>query len=313
VSTEKEHATQFVPPVETHLLRSRHVAQSFKIQVMQPLQRRGELRRFPVVYGTDGNFAFDVLKGISHSIQTSARNAEPYIVVGIGYPGDSPLAGSLLRVRDLTCPGYPKLSTEPPAIEGVLSSEPGTDDFGGAERFKKFIHQELIPFIDARYPTLCGDRTYFGHSAGGGFGLYTLFTTPEIFKNYIISSPGLIFHGESAGGGRYDDYDFMLQKARRAIAASRDFGGAKLYLSVGSEEEFEPELAKWRMKSSFDRMVALLIAAQPRGLALTTEVFREETHMTVWPMAFIHGIQAVLGARTSGCISPTSIGDVRSC
>jgi uncharacterized protein len=296
-SIEAASVTQFAPPVETHLVRSRYVAQTFKVQVMQPMRERGERRRYPVVYSTDANFAFDVLKGLSFSIQTLARNAPPFMLVGIGYPGDSPLAGSLLRVRDLTFPGYPKLSTEPPAIEGVLCSEPGTEDFGGAGSFKRFIREELVPFIDARYPTVSGERTYFGHSAGGGFGLHTLFTNPEIFKNYVISSPGLIFNGESSGGYSYDDYDFMLQEARRSFDTNRDFGGTQLYISVGSEEESEPELAKWRMTSSFHRMAVLLKAAQLRGLRLTTEVLQGETHLTVWPMAFIHGIQTVFGTR----------------
>ena len=47
-------------------------------------------------------------------------------------------------------------------------------------------------------------------------------------------------------------------------------------------------------------MAALLEAARIPGLTLTTEVFPAETHMTVWPMAFIHGVRAVLGKRGRG-------------
>jgi len=179
----------YFPAVHTHLITSRHVAQTFQIRVMQPLQERGETTRFPVVYATDGNLTFDVLKGISHSMQGRESGTIRFILVGIGYPGDCCEAGDMLRGRDMTFPGYPKFSSTPPPVEGVLVAEAGTKDFYGADDFQNFIGHELLPFIDARYRTIPGDRTYFGHSLGGGFGLFTLFTRPELFKNYLISSP----------------------------------------------------------------------------------------------------------------------------
>ncbi len=264
---------------------------------MQPARQRGDATRFPVLYCTDGNFAFDALKGISYSLQKSGRDLPPFIVVGIGYPDECPLAGAVLRARDLTFPGYPRLSIDPPPVDGVLLAAEGTRNFHGAEDFQKFIELELIPLIDARYPTTPDARTYFGHSAGGGFGLYTLFTRSELFRNYIISSPGLIYHGESSAAVRYEDYDFVLQDARLFIASGKRLDGVNVHMSVGSEEEFEPGLAQWRLTSSFYRMTALLNGASIPGLRLMTEVFPGETHMSVWPMAFIHGVQAVFGTR----------------
>jgi uncharacterized protein len=288
---ENEH----YPAVETHLIRSRYVAQTFKVQVMQPAQRRSERTRFPVIYVTDGNLAFDVLKGISYSVQRSEHDAPRFIMVGIGYPHESPFAGALLRARDLTFPRYPKLSTQPPTIEGVLRAQPGTKDFHGAEDFQQFIEHELVPYIDERYATAPGERTYFGHSAGGGFGLYTLLTRAELFKNYLISSPGLIYHGRSSAGAHYDNYDFVLQLTRELMATGKALPATKLYMSVGAEEEFEPNLAQWQLTSSFYRLAALLKSAEIPGLELITEVFQGATHMTVWPMAYIHGVQAVFG------------------
>jgi hypothetical protein len=56
----------YTPPVETHLLRSELIRQTFKIQVMQPARRRGENQRYPVVYVTDANWVFDMFKSISY-------------------------------------------------------------------------------------------------------------------------------------------------------------------------------------------------------------------------------------------------------
>jgi uncharacterized protein len=288
-------AGDYFPAIETHLLQSRHVSQMFRIQVMQPLRKSGQLCRCPVVYATDGNLAFDVLKGISYGIQTSGQTVPQFILVGIGYPEDSPIAGALLRVRDLTFPQHPRLNTKPGSLRGVLVAREGAKDFGGAEDFQQFIGEELVPFIDERYLTAAGDRTYFGHSAGGGFGLFTLFTRPELFRRYIISSPGISCNGETSAGITYENYDFMLREARKFVASGPALRDTPVYMSVGGEEEFEPELAKWHLTSSFLQMASLLKTAAVPGLKLMTEIFPAETHMTVWPMAFIHGVQAVFG------------------
>jgi predicted alpha/beta superfamily hydrolase len=284
------------PAVETHLVRSRQVEQEFKIQVMLPPLRRGCAPNLPTVYATDANLTFDVLKGLSYSLQSPERNTPPFMLVGIGYPSDNPFAGAMLRARDFTFPGYPQLSTTPPAIDGVLLPGPGGKDFYGAEAFQRFLKSELIPFIEERYATVPEERTYFGHSAGGGFGLFTLFTARDLFRNYIISSPGLLFNGTSSAGVSYQDYDFVLRDARRFLASGQTLQN-DIFMSVGSEEEYEPALLQWQLTSSFFRLTALLEAAGVPGLRLTTEVFRGETHMSVWPLAFMHGIAAVIGHR----------------
>jgi uncharacterized protein len=295
-----EAARKYFPPVETHLLRSKYVAQTFQIQVMQPPQRTGETRKFPVVYVTDGNAWFDALKGISALIQWSECESPPFILVAIGYPSDSPFAGDLLRGRDLTFAGCPNFFSGlqlPWQWEGLLVPEEGTKDFCGGEDFQRFIGEELIPWIDEKYKTLPGDRTYFGHSAGGGFGLFTLFTQTHLFRNYIVSSPTVNYHGVTPNGTRYETHDFMLQRARSFMASTKSLDGIKLYMSVGTEEEFEPLIANWQFTSSFYRMAALLRAAAIPGLGLMTEAFPGETHATVWSVAYTHGVQAVFGTR----------------
>jgi uncharacterized protein len=296
MAPDMQEVYEFIPSVETHLIPSKYVKQTFKIQVMQPARQRGLAPKFPVVYATDGNFAFDVLKGISFSMQASGFAAPRFILVGIGYPSDSPEAGSVLRARDLTFPGYPQFSTKPPPVEGVLVADEGTKDFFGGQDFQQFIEEELIPHIDDKYQTVRGDRTYFGHSAGGSFGLFTVFTKSHLFRNYIISSAGLVCHGELSTGIRYENYDFLLQDARRFIASGKSLCGIRVYLSVGTEEEFESAYAPWQLTSSFYRLSGLLKAALIPGLNLTTQAFPGETHMTVWPLAFTQGIQAVFGS-----------------
>jgi predicted alpha/beta superfamily hydrolase len=264
---------------------------------MLPACRRGELARFPVVYVTDGNFAFDAIRSLSYSIQTLERDAPRFIVVGIGYPSGSPKAGVMLRCRDLTFPGYPRFSTRPLAMEDIPLVEEGSKDFYGGEEFQQFIAAELIPFIDEQYPTVPENRTLFGHSLGGAFGLFSLFSRPGLFQRYIVSSPSVHYHGETSAGERYDHYDFLYRSARNFIASKPFLDDVKVYMSVGTEEEFEPNLAEWQFTSSFYRLVGLLKAAPLPGLSVSAEALVGETHMTAWPIAFMHGIQAVFGTR----------------
>jgi uncharacterized protein len=294
-----------VPPVQTHLIASRHVSQTFRVQVMLPGLRKGDERRFPVVYATDGNWTFDMFKSISYLLQGSAEgDAPPFILVGIGYPGDSPYAGGILRARDFTAPPYPTWGDEwleqrraESDWEGVLLPEEGTRNHHGGADFRNFIEEELIPLIDENYPTVPGDRTYFGHSGGGFFGLYTLCTRPSMFKNYIVSSPGVIYHGEAPGGVHYDNDEFGLRMVRDFAASGPSLDGTRLYLSAGAEEEYEPAVANWRLTSSLERLAGVFGETAIPGLEVMTEIIPAEGHITVWPVAFVHGVQAVFGTR----------------
>src|SRR3546814_8321170 len=50
---------------------------------------------------------------------------------------------------------------------------------------------ELKPLIAQRYPVDARRQTLFGHSYGGLFTLYTLFTKPQAFQGYVAASPSI--------------------------------------------------------------------------------------------------------------------------
>ena len=199
---------RYVPAVETHLIKSSHVSQTYKIEVMQPSQPRDATSQYPVVYATDGNWCFDMLKGISHLLHLAPTIAPMYTLVAIGYPGEPPTRRHGLRTRDLVGPPYPELdpsNLSPLPHEGVLLPEEKENEEGGERRgqFQTLHRRRLIPLIDSTYRTVPGDRTYFGHSGGGYFGLFDLVTGPPTFRNYIISSPGLVWDGPWWGSDEY--------------------------------------------------------------------------------------------------------------
>jgi predicted alpha/beta superfamily hydrolase len=293
-STEPLH----VAPVETHELDVPGTGQTFRIQVMQPGRPSGDTRRYPVVYATDANWTFDMFKQLSYLMQMAADDAPPFILVGIGYPSDAPHAAMRLRIRDFTALPYPRFDPDKLALRytGILLPEEGAPNFHLGDQSRDFIADQLVPFVDERYDTIPGDRTYFGHSGGGYFGLYTMCTRPETFKNYIVSSPGLVYNGV-IGGTQLDNDAFGLRLIEDTIASGRSLDGKRLYLSAGGEEEFEPALGGWQIVSGVVRASKILRAARLPGFELMTEVIPRESHITVWPIAFAHGVQAMLGTR----------------
>jgi predicted alpha/beta superfamily hydrolase len=59
---------------------------------------------------------------------------------------------------------------------------------GGADKFRAFFRNELIPYINKQYPSN-GDNTLWGHSLSGMFVLYALLTEPTLFKSFIAIDP----------------------------------------------------------------------------------------------------------------------------
>lgn len=99
-------------------------------------------------------------------------------MVAIGYP----LKGRVFSPRrnyDLTPPS-------PTAPEG----------FGGADQLLDFIQYTLKPFISSVVlpNTIIEKEALYGHSFGGLFTLYTLFTRTWLFDCYIASSPSIYWN-----------------------------------------------------------------------------------------------------------------------
>jgi predicted alpha/beta superfamily hydrolase len=61
---------------------------------------------------------------------------------------------------------------------------------GGAGKFRQFIQQEVIPYVESHYRT-APFRILAGHSVGGLFAIDTLATQPDLFHAYIAVSPSL--------------------------------------------------------------------------------------------------------------------------
>ncbi len=271
-----------VPEIQTHRLHSVHVNQEFEVHVGVPVSRRDGSERFPVLYMTDSQ------GGLSFAEETRLMQAlgdlKSFIMVGIGYPGENLLSGMRVRWRDLTQAEYSgELIPDvwDAVVPGVLAATDKAS--GGAPEFLRFLRDELVPFIDANYPTVPGDRGYWGDSLGGLFGLYAMLTEPDVFNRYIIGSPSIWWNDE-----------LLLQKAEEFIAHNDELH-AKVFMAVGGLEELAGEDAAFRMVTNVGRLERMLRDADLDGLELSTHVFGDETHLTVFPLNYYRGVQMVYG------------------
>jgi hypothetical protein len=119
--------------------------------------------KYPVLYLLDGESHFTKTIGIIDHLSNTAGNelCPQMIVVAIFHPN---------RERDLI----------PPA---------GKDEMAN-DKFPQFLEQELIPYIDSKYPTE-PYRMLVGHSLGGLRVINTLVYQPHLFNAYLALDPSL--------------------------------------------------------------------------------------------------------------------------
>jgi len=124
----------------------------------------------PVLYVLDGGYD---LAGPAGYMLGAAGVMAPAYVVTVGYP-----AGASARGVDL-------LSTSATSPDG--SAHKG----GGTDAFRRFLVEELKPFVEARYPVDGGKSMLFGHSLSGLFTANVLASHPSDFAAYLIASPSV--------------------------------------------------------------------------------------------------------------------------
>ncbi len=93
---------------------------------------------------------------------------------------------------------------------------------GGAETFTKFMEEELIPYIDKKYPTIAY-RTLIGHSHAGQFTINMLINHAHLFQNYIAIDPTLDWDNQK-----------LLKQAKEKFKAE-DYTGKSLFVSLAAE------------------------------------------------------------------------------
>lgn len=235
-------------------------------------------RRYPVVFVTDANYGFPVVRNIADRLHKHGQ-LEEVIVVGLSYSkGDSPVFS---RRRDYT-PTVPRAG-------GYTSDMAGrTPAFGEADAYGRFIADQVFPLIASRYRADMRRKIFVGHSYGSLLGLQLLLTRPQTFDYYILGSPSLWYDG-----GVLFEREKAYAKAHPDLPASVYFGiGGRETLPAGRKRSRSEEEAD--MVADLREFDAALRSHRYPGLTTRLEVFDGEDHASVFPFLFTHGLRAYL-------------------
>ena len=158
-------------------------------------------KTYPVVYILDGETHLPTVSIVQNYY--SGGFMPEMILVGI--------SNQKKRTRDLT-------------ISKITSRQGGAfnQETGGAEKFRQFIENELIPHIDKKYPTT-NYRTLIGHSYGGLFTINTLVHHPHLFANYLAIDPSLDWDNQK------------LIKEAKEVFQNKKFKNKSLFISLGGQ------------------------------------------------------------------------------
>lgn len=212
--------------------------------------------RYPVVYLLDGALDQDFhhIAGLA-SLASLSWTFGPFIVVGI-------------QTRDRRAE-----LTPPPSDPRYRSAFPAS---GGAARFRQFLREGVVPFVEGRFRT-DGRRAIMGESLAGLFVVDTLLTDPTLFTAYVAISPSLWWDDRRALRGRLPT-GLAGATGKRLFLANADEGGT--------------------MQDGIDRLRRMLAALPAKRVELRYADHRlTATHATVYHRAAEEALRWLYPAR----------------
>jgi predicted alpha/beta superfamily hydrolase len=207
----------------------------------------------------------------------------PVVIVGIGYPSEEEVRN---RTFDMTPP-----STDPATLPSIPE---GWGPVGGAAQFLRFLEEDVRPSVEKMVPIDTKRQALFGHSLGGLFVLYVLFTHPDSFDTYIAGSPSIWW------GNRV----ILTELTRFKGQLKRSTAEHTLLITVGGlEDRINPEELRLIQRINPERANVIgnakAVATELRslsgtGLQVEYVVFPDETHNSAIPAYLSRGARVTL-------------------
>ncbi len=218
----------------------------------------GANQKYPVVYVLDGDGHFSSVVGMIQQLSTINGNTMCPKMIVVGIPNTD-------RTRDLT-PTH--IDADPPYMDSTSSKTSG-----GGENFIAFIEKELMPFIEAKYPT-APYKMLIGHSFGGLAVMQTFTHHTDLFDAYICIDPSMWWDKQ------------RLLKETQKVLAEKKFEGKSLYLSIANTMEEDMDIKNVEKDTTADsqhiRAILKLQAAfdknQQNGLKYRSKYYPNDTH-----------------------------------
>jgi len=242
---------------------------------------------WPALFMTDGNAviatAIDAMR--AQAPYPSGTDLGRGALVAIGYPNDEAY-DAFRRSWDL---GPPPGATYPPFWPDTPEVRTG----GGAE-MARFILEDVAAFLATLTRLDPARQGLFGHSFGGLFALWLMFTRPDAFTHWIAASPSITWE-ESFLLAHRDAFD---PAGRRLIVhlSAGEWEGEELAPFQRGAEDAARRLAAKAEERTLDaaREMAAYLDRLP-GVTAFYETYPAETHMSVLPVAVNRALHCTFG------------------
>ena len=231
------------------------------IQTFIPDQKKVPIDSLPIVFVLDADMSFGLTYDMVRWLNWG-REIPSVAVVGISY-GLGQKDWWVKRSRDFS---------ESKDATKVWGDWPLA---GGAANFKSFIEKELFKFLETEYNLKGYSKTIIGLSFGGLFCADILFSKPELFDNYIILGPALL----------WNDKEIFKQESK--FAENHSAHKANVFTAIGNLDD-KTIVEPWT------EFVTLLKSRKYTGLTLNTWTIENETHLSMLPSGLTRGLKMTL-------------------
>lgn len=248
------------PPVtiagsEMRTIKSTSTGRTYDLYIRKPAdfdESTNKDKKYPVLYLLDGQWDFKLLDSVIGGLVYD-RWMPDIVVVGITYHGDHPDYDALRAMDYTPTPGNAKGS-------------------GNAPKFFNFLKTELIPFMETNYRGDPSHRILAGHSFGGLFTLYAMFTDPSLFWGYLAGSPAVDW-----------DHGSLVKQEAEYAKEHKDLP-VRLYIAVGGAEQLlNPDM----------QFAKTFASRNYKGLRWDGRVLESERHSGVKPEFFNRGLRFI--------------------
>lgn len=254
---------------QVRIITSKDKTREYQLFIKTPRSYLSDTNKnYPLVFLNDGSYSFPLVSSITRQMSGGGVIEEP-IIVGVSY--DTNTSWKVSRTRDYT-------PTYSPNEENSHSDE-ARKHSGGADDYRLFIENELLPYLRKEFRINTQKEIYAGHSFGGLFGGFVLKTKPQIFDYYILSDPSFWYHNGSV---------FDIQRD-----PSSDDLNVLIFSQASKLGKGNVDQCKACMAQNARKFSQVLKQEWPKGLIEHVEL-EHEIHETVFPVAVSRGLHRFL-------------------
>jgi predicted alpha/beta superfamily hydrolase len=262
---EEQFPAWELPNTQVHQLPALSNGRHYEVWVELPPSYGKTEKRCPVLFVSDANYAFPLIRSIRNRLGAGGQNIEDFIIVGLSYAKEDNPTDS--RSLDYTPTNVLARAKKP-------GENFGSKAYGGAALYARYLQQQVIPFVLKNYRADPQRKLFVGHSYGALLGAHILLTQPDTFDLYILSSPSFWF-----------DDKFMLKQEQQYATQNKDLAATvQLYAAEFEQKKSGPRYLKNNDIVADMRLFEKKLKSRNYpGLQLQSQIIADEDHLSVFP------------------------------